>query len=352
MKRTCRQWLAALIAVAAFAAAALAVNVRDFHKDGETDWSSAIQEAHDSLKDPKTGYPDMSGGELFFPCGEYPISNPVILRLGNLTLRGEGGKWNDTKTTWLRNTGDGPMFVFPHDESKPNGFRCQDMLIEGNRKNCGFRIWTGTAGFRRDFTWDRVGFFYLRKAIETQRDGGQRSVGNLKLFECVASQNAQVLAAREGLKDATPGWSSEKAVEARIITLTIRDCEIRQNTPLHVPDVAAQDERYVLDLGGARCVRIRDNCLEGQWNVIRIYGGRVLILDGNYFEGHPGPILDAIATGKIALRDNLYEVLGVDKGGINKFRFDRCNRVTWGVWNREWYDFRNSILVIPNPTMR
>ncbi|KKN49377.1 hypothetical protein LCGC14_0643530 [marine sediment metagenome] len=306
----------------------MSVNVRAFIPGGATDCSAGIQEAIDSLTDPSPGWPDESGGELFFPAGQYRVST-IRFPIGNLTLRGEGGPGGEFQATHLIHIGEGPMFVFPYDAGRINDICFRDMNLIGNRsgKDVAFELWSGSK-FRRSFTWDRVGAMRFGRVIETCREGSLRWVGNLQIKGCNWSLNGQAI----------------HAVETRINGLSIIGSNIRKNSP--------PVDRGVIHLDHANSVAIERNCLEGQRDTLFFDHGDSLIFSGNYLEGQAGWVSLATGSHRILIGPNHYRILGSDEGGVGKFRFDRCDYINWPGWDRERYDFGDSTNVTPNPTVR
>ena len=325
-----RRLMTALFAVFMFAAAAMAVNVRDFIPEGAADCGPGIQAAIDSLIDPTPGWPDESGGEVFFPRGQYRVATSVRLPIGNLTLRGEGGPGGEYQATHLIHIGDDPLFVYPHDAGRINDICIRDMNLIGNRsgEDTAFELWSGSK-FRRSFTWDRVGAMRFGRVIETRREGSLRWIGNLQIKSCNWSLNGQAI----------------HAVETRINGLSIIGSNIRKNSP--------PADRGVIHLDHANSVALERNCLEGQRDTLFFDHSDTLIFQGNYLEGQTGRVLLATGSRRIQIGPNYYRILGSDEGGVGKFQFEEgCQDINWPGWDRERYDFGDSTNVTPNPTVR
>ncbi len=321
-----RRCWTALLAVFVFATAAMAVNVRDSIEEGAKDHGPGIQAAMESLVDSSGGWINKSGGVVDFD-GSFVVKTPITIPCGNIHLRGTASGWGQFKSCWIRWIGEGPMFIFPSDAKRYNGFKMSGMLLYGNKKSTAVKIHTGDV-FSRDFTFERVGARGWNKVLEiADAPGGTSRIGNLKFRDCTWSGNNQLIDAREG-------W---------INMLTVDGCEWRQNpTP---------EGEYLIDLHRPTCIRLRDSCFEGQRDFLRITDGDTIIFDGIYLEGQRGVVMRISGTNQVDMGPVYYRVIGADKGGKEKFHLIDCNNIRW-FGERKWFRFDNCTNVTPNPTVR
>lgn len=290
MNRDERFWKLFLVVVAflyvyLIAAIAMAVNVRDFIPEDVTDWGPTIQEAIDSLKDPKGGWSDASGGALHFPKGRYPVKTPILLDCPGLLITGEGSPNSYACTIEWQGTDPQPesddprtplpprtaLFTFVGPDEKRQGptsagFRMSNIRIKGNKhdkENTGIAFRFGPKGsYCKGFIFDGVTFEYFAKVFEFAA-GPSRTWGGLVCTNCTCRANGQVV-------DATQGGANE---------WRFRDCMLSKNGLGWAP-------AYAFDfLGGDG--GIFDGCiLEGMPRALRVRRFQQLRITGCRFEGN------------------------------------------------------------------
>ena len=260
--------LTALIAALLFASIAMAVDVRDFHTAGETDWGPAIQSAIDSLKDTDPRWPDESGGEIRFSKGRHVVTTPILMRCPGVIISGEGSPYSHACTIeWRGKDSAGALFTFvapPASGNRSNGFRMRDIKLYGNKSGVAFRF-AAKARYSRDFVFERVSVSYFAKVFEFQK-GPSHAWGGLVCNTCTLVYNGQVL-------DATAGGANEWRFE---------DCLLSKNGL----GSEGWSPTYAFDFRGGDNGVFEGCILEGQPRALRVRKFQQLRITGCRFEGN------------------------------------------------------------------